>query len=96
MWLFPAQLAQGRHWIPTAFIVGGTAGFIAADPALMRKFRQTDNFNGFNRVFRSSVTGGLIAVVPVAFTCARHVAYDRNESDYAPGSAFRVPTKRQV
>lgn len=83
MWLFPAQLAQGRHWIPTAFIVGGTAGFIAADPALMRKFRQTDNFNDFNRVFRSSVTGGLIAVVPVAFyatSLMRRDAYGQSTS----------------
>jgi hypothetical protein len=42
MWLFPTKLAEGKHWIPTVIIVGGTAGFIKGDPALERKVRQTD------------------------------------------------------
>src|SRR5690348_7460522 len=28
IWLFPGQLAKGRHWLPTLAIVGGTAGLI--------------------------------------------------------------------
>src|SRR5882762_2691414 len=32
IWLFPGQLAKGRHWIPTLAITGVTAGLIVADP----------------------------------------------------------------
>ena len=30
IWLFPAQLAKGHHWVPSLAIVGGTAGLIGA------------------------------------------------------------------
>src|ERR1700692_866350 len=32
IWLFPTQLARGRHWIPTLAVIGGTAGLIVGDP----------------------------------------------------------------
>src|SRR5260370_29516808 len=64
MWLFPVKLAEGKHWLPTAIIVGGTAAFIKEDPPLERKVRQTDIFSEYNKVLKSSVSGGLIAVVP--------------------------------
>jgi hypothetical protein len=34
-----AQLAKGRHWLPTLAIAGGTAGLIVADPKAMPYFR---------------------------------------------------------
>src|SRR5258708_16759720 len=38
IWLFPGQLAKGRHWIPTLAITGVTAGLIAAAPHVMPYF----------------------------------------------------------
>jgi len=47
IWLFPVKLGQGHHWLPTAFVVGGTAAFIKEDPPLERKVRQTDIFSEY-------------------------------------------------
>ena len=83
MWLFPVKLAEGKHWLPTAIIVGGTAVFIKEDPPLERKVRQTDIFTDYNKVLTSSVTGGLIAVVPAGFyavSLLRHDSYGQGTS----------------
>jgi membrane-associated phospholipid phosphatase len=45
--LFPAKLGEGKRWIPTAIVAGGTAGFIKGDPPLERKVRQTDIFSEY-------------------------------------------------
>jgi membrane-associated phospholipid phosphatase len=84
MWLFPVQLGKGKHWVPTAIVVGGTAAFIAADPPLMRKVRQTDIFHDYNRVLKSSVSGGLIAVVPLGFYAVSLIRHD----SYGQGTAL--------
>src|SRR2546425_8335228 len=39
IWLFPVQLAKGRHWLPTLAVTGGTAALIVADPHVMPYFR---------------------------------------------------------
>src|SRR5258708_13323177 len=38
IWLFPAQLAKGRHWIPTLAITVVTTGFIAPRPHVISAF----------------------------------------------------------
>jgi hypothetical protein len=83
MWLFPVKLAEGKHWLPTAIIVGGTAAFLKEDPPLERKVRQTDIFSEYNKVLTSSVSGGLIAVVPAGFyavSLLRHDSYGQGTS----------------
>ncbi len=78
MWLFPTKLGKAENWIPTAIIVGGTAAFIKEDPPLERKVRQTDLFSDYNKVMKSSISGGLITVVPVGFyvlSLIRHDSY---------------------
>jgi hypothetical protein len=83
MWLFPVKLAEGKHWLPTAIIVGGTAAFLKEDPPLERKVRQTDIFSEYNKVLKSSVSGGLIAVVPAGFyvmSLLRHDSYGQGTS----------------
>ena len=35
LWLFPTQLARGRHWIPTLAIIGVTGGLIAASATIL-------------------------------------------------------------
>jgi membrane-associated phospholipid phosphatase len=80
LWLFPLQLARGRHWLPALFIVGSTAVFIATDPQTMPHFRQTTDFHDFNRVFSSTSTGVAMAVVPAVFyavSLMRHDSYDQ-------------------
>ncbi|HEY2459738.1 MAG TPA: phosphatase PAP2 family protein [Candidatus Acidoferrum sp.] len=80
MWLFPLKLAEGKHWLPTLLIVGGTAGFIVADPHIMPHVRETDSFHTFNRYMSSTVSGAAIAVIPVGFyaiSLLRHNTYDQ-------------------
>jgi membrane-associated phospholipid phosphatase len=84
LWLFPMKLAEGRHWLPTAIVVGGTAALIATDPQTMPHFRQTNDFHGFNRVFTSTVSGGIIAVVPATF----YVASLIRKNSYDQGTAL--------
>jgi membrane-associated phospholipid phosphatase len=83
LWLFPVKLAQGHHWLPAALIVGATAGLIATDPQTMPRFRQTSAFSGFNSVFSSTTTAGIIAVVPATFYVAsliRKNSYDQSSA----------------
>jgi membrane-associated phospholipid phosphatase len=42
-WLFPVKLDEGKHWIPTAIVVGATARFVESNP-LERKVRKADTF----------------------------------------------------
>ncbi len=66
IWLFPAHVARGKDWIPTAAVLGATAGLVALDPTDARYFRSTSTFGGFNRVFNSNATFYAIAATPVA------------------------------
>lgn len=84
LWLFPVKLAEGHHWLPSAIVVGGTAALIATDPQTMPYFRNTSTFHGFNRTFTSTVSGGLIAVIPVGFYAASLIRKD----SYGQGTAL--------
>ena len=66
IWLFPGQLAKGKHLLPTIAIVGVTSALFASDPYTAPYFRTTTSFSGFNRVFSSVNTGAFIAAVPAA------------------------------
>jgi len=66
LWLFPVQLAHGRHWLPTTAVIGVTAGLLALDAHDVSYFRRTDSFSGFNRGFSGTITGVEIAAVPAA------------------------------
>jgi len=67
MWLFPGQLAKGRHWLPTILLVGGTAVLITQDPAMERAVRQSSAFGTFSNVLSSANTDAIIAGVPAAW-----------------------------
>jgi membrane-associated phospholipid phosphatase len=67
IWLFPAKVARGQHWLPTFAVGGVTAGLIAADPHDAPYFRRTDDFQSFNRVFTGRATGLATTLVPVSF-----------------------------
>jgi membrane-associated phospholipid phosphatase len=70
IWLFPAKLERKRVWIPTAVILGATAGLIALDSHDAPYFRRTSTFNGFNSVFSGNATSIGTALVPVSLYAA--------------------------
>lgn len=76
IWLFPVKLAEGHHWLPSAIVLGGTAIFIKEDPPLMRKSRQTDIFHGYNRLFSSTTSGAITAIIPVGLYAASLIRKD--------------------
>jgi membrane-associated phospholipid phosphatase len=67
IWLFPTKLGQGRHWLPTAIVVGATAGLLAADAHDAPYFRRTASFADFNRTFSGKATNLGIFLVPTSF-----------------------------
>jgi membrane-associated phospholipid phosphatase len=81
---FSHQAREGKELIPTAIIVGGTAAFIKEDPPLERKVRQTDIFSDYNKVLKSSISGGLITVIPVGFYAVSLIRRDT----YGQGTAL--------
>ncbi len=77
IWLFPAQLAKGHHWLPTLAIVGGTAGLIVADPHAMPYFRtHARNLDDLNDVFDAQIITGEVAALPVALLIAGYARDD--------------------
>ncbi len=67
LWLFPAKLSQGRHWLPSIAVVGVTAGLLAADPHDVSYFRTTTTFHGFNSAMSGTASSLEIGLVPAAF-----------------------------
>jgi membrane-associated phospholipid phosphatase len=63
IWSFPARLAQGQNWIPTAAILGTTAGLFALDPIEASYFRRASTYQGFNNIFtgNATVVGTIVA-----------------------------------
>jgi membrane-associated phospholipid phosphatase len=49
-------LGQGQNWIPTAVVLGTTAGLIVLDPTEAAYFRGSTSFHEFNNVFTSNAT----------------------------------------
>lgn len=66
IWTFPARLVQGKNWIPTAAILGTTAGLVALDPTEASYFRGTRTFHGFNNTFTGNATVIGTVATPVA------------------------------
>jgi membrane-associated phospholipid phosphatase len=76
IWLFPGQLAKGRHWLPVLGVTGTTAILIAADPHDTPYFRRTGSFEGFNDAFSGRITSAEIALVPAAFLVGGYLRKD--------------------
>lgn len=80
IWLFPLQLAKGKHWLPTLSISGVTAGLIVADPHVMPYFQDhARNLDKLNDVFDPTITTAEVIAVPATVMIvgyARHSTYD--------------------
>ena len=62
IWSFPARLVRGQSLIPTAAVLGTTAGLVALDPTESSYFHRTSTFHGFNNIFTGKATAvGTIA-----------------------------------
>jgi membrane-associated phospholipid phosphatase len=78
IWLFPMQLARGRHWIPTLVVVGGTAALIVADPHIMPYFRtHSGNLDDLNDTFDAHIATGEVVAVPAALLAAGYIRHDQ-------------------
>jgi membrane-associated phospholipid phosphatase len=66
IFLFPKDLAKGKHWWPTIGVLGGTVALVASDPYTAPSFRTTTRLNAFNRDFSGVNTEAFMAAVPAA------------------------------
>jgi membrane-associated phospholipid phosphatase len=90
LWLFPTQLARGRHWVPTLAVVGVTGALIAADPHLEPHFRNNPAFDETSEIFSTTNTGIVEAGVPAAIYLTgllRHDSYTQ-ETAILAGEAY--------
>jgi membrane-associated phospholipid phosphatase len=76
IWLFPTQLAKGKHWLPTLAVAGVTTIFLVTDPHDAPYFRRTTDFNGFNKAFSGTIASAEIAAIPAAFLVVGHFRHD--------------------
>jgi len=67
IWTFPARLAQGQSWLPTAAFLGATAGLVALDPIEGGYFHRSSTFQGFNHFFTGNATIAGTIATPVSF-----------------------------
>jgi membrane-associated phospholipid phosphatase len=78
IWLFPTQLARGRHWVPTLAVAGVTAGLIYADPHIMPYFRKHQaNLDDLNDTFDAYITTGMVISVPASLMVAGYIRHDQ-------------------
>ena len=86
MWLFPAQLAHGHHWLPTISVIGITGGLIVADPHDAPYFRRTNNFQQFNSAFSGTASAvGIVAIPALTYVVglARKDSYAQKTALFA-------------
>jgi len=76
IWTFPARLVQGQNWIPTAAVLGTTAGLLALDPTEAGYFRNTATFHGFNNIFTGNATVVGTILAPVSLYAAGLIRRD--------------------
>jgi membrane-associated PAP2 superfamily phosphatase len=77
IWLFPAQLAKGKHLIPTLAIAGGTAILIATDQNSMPYFgKHQGQLDDINDVFDQYVTTAEVISVPASLMIAGYFRHD--------------------
>jgi membrane-associated phospholipid phosphatase len=66
IWSFPVRLVQGQNWIPTAAVLGATAGLVLLDSSEGGYFRRTSTFHGFNNIFSGNATAISMGAVPAS------------------------------
>jgi hypothetical protein len=78
IWLFPTQLAKGKHLVPAIAITGLTAGLIVADPHVMPYFRaHQGNLDDINDSLGTGVTTAAVIGVPASLLAAGYARHDQ-------------------
>jgi len=78
IWLFPTQLAKGKHLVPAIAITGLTAGLIVADPHVMPYFRaHQSNLDDINDSLGTGVTTAAVIGVPASLLAAGYARHDQ-------------------
>lgn len=78
IWLFPTQLAKGKHLLPAIAITGLTAGLIVADPHVMPYFRaHQGNLDDINDSLGTGVTTAAVIGVPASLLAAGYARHDQ-------------------
>lgn len=78
IWLFPRQLAKGKHLVPAIAITGLTAGLIVADPHVMPYFRaHQGNLDDINDSLGTGVTTAAVIGVPASLLAAGYARHDQ-------------------
>ncbi len=108
IWLFPTQLARGRHWIPVLAVTGATAGLIVADPHVMPYFRKhAGNLDDLNDTFDPMITTAEVIAVPVGLMVSGYIRHDQRSVSSAllcaeayadsaiPNLAIKAITRRE-
>ncbi|MBZ5685043.1 MAG: phosphatase PAP2 family protein [Acidobacteriia bacterium] len=84
IWLFPAELAKGKHWVPTLAIVGGTAVLIVTDKNTMPYFRNHQGqLDDVNDVFDAYITSAEVIAVPATLMIAGYARHDQYQVNTA-------------
>lgn len=84
IWLFPTQLARGRHWIPTLAIAGGTVGLLYADPHIMPYFaKHQTQLDDVNDVFDPLIATGEVIAIPASLLAAGYIRHDSYQTSTA-------------
>jgi membrane-associated phospholipid phosphatase len=77
IWMFPVQLAHGRHWVPTLAVAGITTGLIYADPHAMPYFaHHQKNLDKFNDVFDAYISTGEVISIPALLMASGYIRHD--------------------
>jgi len=84
LWLFPTQLARGKHWVPTLAITGATGVLIATDPHSEPYFRNNSTFEETSEIFSTANT----AVVEFGFPAVVYVTGLLRHDSYTKQSAM--------
>jgi membrane-associated phospholipid phosphatase len=66
IWSFPARLVHGQNLVPTAAVVGATAGLLLLDRHEAAYFRQTTTFHGFRNIVTGNGTAIGMGLVPAS------------------------------
>ena len=77
IWLFPLELAKGKHLLPTLAITGGTAVLLATDSQVMPYFgKHQGQLDDVNDVFDAYITTGEVIAVPASLLVAGYIRHD--------------------
>ena len=66
IWTFPARLTQNQNWLPTAAVLGITAGLTRVDPIEAGYFRNTTTFHQFRYIFNGNAVALGIGLAPAS------------------------------